>query len=223
MTANLIKTYPVTSSPLATSSSPGIVQPDNTTITINGSGVISSTGGLPSGAANEVVATPNGTSGIAALRALVAADVPTSLNTTTFGSDTTIGNISSGGASGIEFLTGTVFLLNTFTAQLKIGHSYGATDAFVLAGWFNEAVGTQLTAASSITMVSPTHHITGATAVATINLPSAANAGVRITLIPDDASGQSWTTGGNIALAGTFTQHKAQMFIWDGTSWYPYV
>jgi hypothetical protein len=58
----------------ATASLRGVVKPDGTTTTVDGSGVMSAV--QPSGPANEVLATPDGTSGTASLRALVAADIP---------------------------------------------------------------------------------------------------------------------------------------------------
>jgi hypothetical protein len=66
----------VISVPTATTSALGLVKPDGTTITI-ASGIISAAATpLPSGSANEVLATPNGASGAASLRALVPADLP---------------------------------------------------------------------------------------------------------------------------------------------------
>jgi hypothetical protein len=62
--------------PLASALAPGAVKPDNSSITIS-AGVLSAAGAsLPSGAANEVLASPNGSSGLATLRALVPADLP---------------------------------------------------------------------------------------------------------------------------------------------------
>lgn len=58
----------------ATASLRGTVKPDGTTTTVDGSGVMSAV--QPSGPANEVLATPDGSSGTASLRALVAADIP---------------------------------------------------------------------------------------------------------------------------------------------------
>jgi hypothetical protein len=58
----------------ATSSLRGTVKPDGVTTSVDGSGVISAV--QPSGAANEVLATPDGSSGTATVRALVAADIP---------------------------------------------------------------------------------------------------------------------------------------------------
>lgn len=61
--------------PVATTSDVGAVKPDGTTITISG-GTISASGSTPSGPANEVYATPDGSSGDASIRALVPADLP---------------------------------------------------------------------------------------------------------------------------------------------------
>jgi hypothetical protein len=60
--------------PLGTGSQVGAVKSDGTTTSISGSGVISAI--PPTGAANLIVATPNGSSGTAAPRAMVAADMP---------------------------------------------------------------------------------------------------------------------------------------------------
>ena len=60
--------------PTASNSSLGIVKGDGTTTSVNGSGVISAI--PPNGAANLIVATPNGSSGTASPRAMVAADMP---------------------------------------------------------------------------------------------------------------------------------------------------
>jgi hypothetical protein len=70
--------------PVATASTLGVVEPDGTTITIAGGIISAPVTGLPSGVTNLVLATPNGSTGIASLRALVAADVPT-LNQSTTG------------------------------------------------------------------------------------------------------------------------------------------
>jgi hypothetical protein len=60
--------------PTASNSLLGIVKGDGTTTSVNGSGAISAL--PPTGAANLIVATPNGSSGTAAPRAMVAADMP---------------------------------------------------------------------------------------------------------------------------------------------------
>jgi hypothetical protein len=58
----------------ATASLRGVVKPDGVTTTVAADGTMSAV--QPSGPANEVLATPNGSSGTAALRALIAADIP---------------------------------------------------------------------------------------------------------------------------------------------------
>src|ERR1700722_19583783 len=69
--------------------------------------------------------------------------------------------------------------------------------------------GAQLTAATSITVTNKVHHVTGTAAIETIVLPSGAPAGTQVVLIPDAASGQTASTGGNIALGSTLIQNKA--------------
>ena len=60
--------------PIASSGSLGVVKPDGTTTSVSGSGVI--TANTPSGAPNLGVFTPNGSSGVSSLRAIVANDLP---------------------------------------------------------------------------------------------------------------------------------------------------
>ncbi|HEV8189515.1 MAG TPA: hypothetical protein VGP83_17300 [Pyrinomonadaceae bacterium] len=70
--------------PVASTSVAGVVKVDGTSVTI-ASGVISAAGSsLPSGAQGLILATPAASTGIAALRALVATDIPT-LNQNTTG------------------------------------------------------------------------------------------------------------------------------------------
>jgi hypothetical protein len=66
--------------PLGTGSQVGAVKSDGTTTSISGSGAISAI--PPTGAANLIVATPNGSSGTAAPRAMVAADMPAATSST---------------------------------------------------------------------------------------------------------------------------------------------
>jgi hypothetical protein len=107
--------------------------------------------------------------------------------------------------------------LDTATPQIQITGSNGVwTGASGLAG-----VGAILTAAATIAPTNAVHHVTGATAISTITPPSGLAKGSKLTLIPDAASGQSTTTGGNIALGTTMVQNKALILTWDGTSWYP--
>lgn len=164
----------------------GTVLADTATVTwaADGYGNIqaTATGVALNGTANQVLATPNGSTGAAALRALVEADLPAT--------------------------TASTDKANTFTSA----QSFGIV---------NKSVGAQITAATTIAPTSNVQHITGATAVSTITLPAGAAAGWVFTLIPDDVSGQSTTTGGNIALGSTLVQHKALILTYDGTSFYP--
>lgn len=56
----------------------------NITLTVDQEMVTIASAGLPSGSANLVLATPNGSSGTASLRALVVADLPSPLDIGTF-------------------------------------------------------------------------------------------------------------------------------------------
>lgn len=82
-------------------------------------------------------------------------------------------------------------------------------------------VGANVASAGTITPTGPVFHVTGVAAIATINVPSNALASPMITIIPDGIF--TWTTAGNIALAGTAVVNKAVSFYYDsGTSkWYP--
>jgi len=71
--------------------------PGATTVTVS-QGIASIVSAEPSGAANEVLATPNGSSGVASLRALVSADIPT-LNQNTIGNAATATYATSAGTA----------------------------------------------------------------------------------------------------------------------------
>lgn len=76
-------------------------------------------------------------------------------------------------------------------------------------------------AVASATTITPTgqiFHVTGTTAIATINLPFTGFTG-SITIIPDGIF--TTTTAGNIALASTAAVNKALIMTYDGTKWYP--
>jgi len=103
------------------------------------------------------------------------------------------------------------------TPQLMIAGANGIwTGASGLAG-----VGAILTAAATIAPTNAVHHVTGTTAISTITPPSGLAKGSKLTLIPDAATGQTTTTGGNIALGTTMVQNKALILTYDGTNWYP--
>lgn len=107
--------------PVATTSLVGAVKPDGTTVTINGSGVISSAAAytLPSGAAAQFIATPASATGQAGLRAIVASDVPT-LNQSTTG--------SAGSLSGVLGVAQGGLATNTAPAAAQIPVAQSATS-----------------------------------------------------------------------------------------------
>lgn len=81
--------------------------------------------------------------------------------------------------------------------------------------------GSAVASAVSITPTGPIFHVTGVAAIATIVAPLDSLQTSQITIIPDGIF--TWTTAGNIALAGTAVVSKALSFYYDsGTSkWYP--
>lgn len=91
-----------------------------------------------------------------------------------------------------------------------------------LGGQNNNIVSAQITAAATIAPQFKIFHVTGATQITTITIPWATFAGTLI-CIPDDASGQSTGTGGNIAIATTLVQKKALFLTYDPVQalWYP--
>ena len=96
-------------------------------------------------------------------------------------------------------------------------NSTGASSAT----WFTTIVGTPIADAATIAPNASIVHITGTgTPIATITTPYTGFVG-QVTLIADDGSGFTTTTGGNIALGSTVAQNKALILIYDGTSWFP--
>jgi hypothetical protein len=83
-------------------------------------------------------------------------------------------------------------------------------------GYISSAVGGAVASASTITPTGPVFHITGAVAIATINLPWTGFTGT-LTLIPD--GNFTTTTGGNIAKAITANIGQAIAATYDGTKW----
>lgn len=77
-----------------------------------------------------------------------------------------------------------------------------------------------MASAATITPTMPVTKVSGTAAIATITLPYPDFQG-RITLIPTGIF--TWTTGGNIALAGTAVVNKALDMIWDplAAKWVP--
>lgn len=60
---------------------------------------------------------------------------------------------------------------------------------------------------------------TGTAAATSITVPAGVIAGFQITIIPGGVF--TWTTAGNIALAGSAVVNKALTFTWSGTKWIP--
>lgn len=82
----------------------------------------------------------------------------------------------------------------------------------------SQGLGATLTAATEINPTSAIHHVTGTTAIRTIEVPSSFPAASLI-LIPDSV--WSLVTGGNIAHATTAQVGRAMQVTFDGTLWYP--
>ena len=85
-------------------------------------------------------------------------------------------------------------------------------------------VGSQLTAAATLTLYAPIHHVTASTVTISTISAAALPANGCVTLIPDAAmTGATTSTGGNIALATTFVANKALIMCYDATAakWYP--
>ena len=87
-------------------------------------------------------------------------------------------------------------------------------------GYSADMRGANVASATTITPTGEIFHVTGTTAIATINVPYSAFNG-SITIIPDGIF--TWTTAGNIALAGTAVVGKALIMTYDATTskWYP--
>lgn len=84
--------------------------------------------------------------------------------------------------------------------------------------YYETGVGANVASATTITLTGGIQHVTGTTAIVTINLPRAGFTGCA-TLIPDGI----WTlaTGGNVAIASTAVVSRAMTVCYDGTSWFP--
>lgn len=79
--------------------------------------------------------------------------------------------------------------------------------------------GSDITAASTITLTSQVCVVTGATTIQTISRPLSILPGDYYVLIP--GSGFTWGSAGNIRAAGTAVVGKALMMVWDGSVWSP--
>lgn len=93
----------------------------------------------------------------------------------------------------------------------------------IWSAWHDTKLGAQLTAASTITPTTGAHHVTGATTIDTIaitNIPTSGN--VELILIADGGT-ITVSSAGNVAVAFTIAQNKAQKLYYDnaGGLWYP--
>lgn len=122
-----------------------------------------------------------------------------------------------GGAGFVAFGNGSNSLDTSIyrqTAAVMLPGTGGASGA----GFWGQKVGGNVSSASAITPTGQMFHVTGTTAIATINLPATGFTGC-IELIPDGIF--TTTTAGNIGLASTAVVSKALHECYDGTKWYP--
>ncbi len=108
--------------------------------------------------------------------------------------------------------------INNSNATLPLITGDFVTRFVKINGYFAKTVGAAVASAATITPTGMIFHVTGTTAITTINLPYAGFTG-SITIIPDAA----FTTGtaGNIAVTTNAAISKAITFTYDGTKWYP--
>ncbi len=115
--------------------------------------------------------------------------------------------------------------INTSIPTADLNLADFATDHVQISSGIPVVVeGAAVASASTITPTGPIFHVTGTTAIATINAPtfcSLTQAACSIRVIPDGAF--TTTTGGNIALASTAVVDRVIEFTYDGTAakWYP--
>jgi len=195
---------------------------------------------------NNLTGTGNVGFGYAANRTNTAGSYNTAIGTSALQNGTGDKNVGIGNNSGNGLTTGSKNVIigsytGTFAPISQTGNNFivlSDGDANVRAYWngfdatFNGAlrvtdpIGTNAAAPTiaSGTVITPSKAITfvsGTTAVATIVPTFFAGAGGSIVLIPTGAF--TWTTAGNIALAGTAVVNKALTMTYDGATlkWYP--
>jgi hypothetical protein len=123
----------------------------------------------------------------------------------------------------IKFQNGNAGVLaggQVFADSARIEKGIAATSITAIYATFtyiNVPVGTQVTAAGTITPTGRIFHITGGTQINTINLPFVGFKG-KITIITDSAINLG--TSGNIFTEITLTQSRAVDLTFDGTKWY---
>ena len=143
----------------------------------------------------------------------------------------TSGNISACTSTSMVMVTpvlGTVTSGNisacTSTSMVMVTPVLGVASATSLVSGLiaNTAVATTIASAATVAPTAPVTIISGAAAIDTITAPAPISAtGGTITFIPTGAF--TWTTAGNIAVAGTAVVSRALTLTYDATTvkWYP--
>lgn len=166
-------------------------------------------GSLPSGSANLVVATPNGSSGTASLRALQATDVPT-LNQNTTGTAGALAGTPSLCSTGMA-PTGILANGNATGCAAIGGSSGGTVTNFIASGWLS-----WLTPSVATSTTTPTLSVTAATGQAAnqfVATPNGTTGAVSLRSIvsADIPTLNQNTTGTAAALTATPTQCTSQV------------
>ena len=112
----------------------------------------------------------------------------------------------------------------TSTSMVLVTPVLGAASATSLVSGLiaNTAVATTIASAATVAPTAPVTIISGTAAIVTITAPAPISAtGGTITFIPTGAF--TWTTAGNIAVAGTAVVSRALTLTFDATTtkWYP--
>jgi hypothetical protein len=116
--------------------------------------------------------------------------------------------------------SGTVSATTTGGAGLTPTNATNATNATRLTGNFLNTSGSNVASASTISTTGSVFHVTGTTAINTINIPYTGFTG-SITIIPDAEF--TFGTSGNIGGGQTYCAiaNKPIVLTYDGTKWWP--
>ena len=131
----------------------------------------------------------------------------------------TIEGVQNGTAGASSIPADMVFKTCTGTAQNEVFRLRTDKNA-VFSGYMGQYRGADVSSATTITPSGQIFHVTGTTAIATINIPYTGFNGT-ITIIPDAIF--TTTTAGNIGLATTAAVNRALTMTYDSTTskWYP--
>lgn len=105
--------------------------------------------------------------------------------------------------------------ITTDIASTSLSYSIGTPSKVFVKG--NR--GSDVTAASTITLSSQVCVVSGGTTIQTISRPVSVLPGDYYVLIPGSAF--TWGTSGNIRVSGTAVLGKALLMVWDGSVWSP--